>query len=127
MVQASLSRLQHRASNLEVPLAGGGRLSACNLNSVYHQPVFHLDAYVRPTDVIADELLIKSANSKKGTKLECCFCSLIIHMCKNFASPNRQSCHNVGLHNDGALILHPLRFILVGIFVLCISIPRMTT
>jgi len=46
-------------------------VSQCNLNSVYHQPVFHLDANIRPTDDIADELVIKSANSKKGTNLEC--------------------------------------------------------
>ena len=127
MVQASLSRLQHRASNLEVPLAGGRRVSHCNLNSVYHQPVFHLDANIRPTDDIADELLIKSANNKKGTNLECRFCSLIPHMCKTLASPSRQSCHNAGLHNDGALILHSLCFILVGIFVLCLSIPTIMT
>jgi len=90
MVQASLSRLQHRASNLVVALAVEGRVSPCNLNSVYHHPVFHLDANIRPTDDIADELLIKFANSKKGTNLECCFCSLILHMCTNLASPDRR-------------------------------------
>jgi hypothetical protein len=55
-------------------------VSPCKLNSVYHGPVFHPDGNVRPTDDIADELLIKSANSKKGTNLECCFYSLILHM-----------------------------------------------
>jgi hypothetical protein len=62
-------------------------VSPCKLNSVYHRPVFHPDANVRPTDDIADELLIKSANSKKGTNLECYFYSLILHMCKHIASP----------------------------------------
>lgn len=65
----------------------GGGCPPCNLNSFYHQPVFHLDSNIRPNDDIADELLIKSVNSKKGTNLECCFCSLILRMCKNLASP----------------------------------------